>query len=105
MRIARVLNPVLLERAEIVGVSELGPQLLEDIPVEHRPLGSKGVIQVPPEVTLYSIAIEEGVINIEQEDKVVGCCHGATSCTRGSCQPPSPPTSALASCGPQVFGA
>ena len=46
VRIARTLDAVALQRAEIVGVAELGPELLEDLPVALLALGAERVDQI-----------------------------------------------------------
>ena len=64
--------PVLLERAEVVGVPEFAAQLLEDGPVplapnRARPSASRWRLQIGDD----SVVVEQGVVDVEQEDNRV----------------------------------
>ena len=63
--------PVLLERAEVVGVPEFVAQLLEDGPVPLLRIVPDRLVQVAPQVGDDSVVVEQGVVDIEQEDNRV----------------------------------
>ena len=67
LRIARMLDAVALERAEVVGVAELGPELLEDVPVALLAVVAEHVGHVPPEVALDRVVVEQRVVHVEQD--------------------------------------
>src|SRR6266540_2716417 len=68
MRIARVLSPVALQGASIVGVAEFSAQLLENHPVALLPLMPDLARQMALQVGGDAIVVEEPVIPIEQAD-------------------------------------
>src|SRR5438270_1783791 len=70
MRVAQVLDAVALERAEVIGVAKLGPELFEDLPVALLALAAEGGLQVAPQILLDPIVVEQGVIDVEQERNV-----------------------------------
>src|SRR5262249_15007568 len=99
----RVLHAVALQGAEVVGVAQLGPQLLEQGPVALLPLGPEGGGQVGAQVGGHPVVVQQGVVDVEQEDDGVTRAHFAPS-GAGLCQPPGGAT-ASAWGGPQVRGA
>src|SRR5215472_5719621 len=69
--VAGILNSILLQSAQIVGVAELRPQLLEDVPIALLPLWSDLLLQVPLKVGGDAVVVEERVVHVEQEDQAV----------------------------------
>lgn len=71
VRIVRVVGPVALQCAQVVGVPELGPQLLEDRPAAPLPLGADLALQMAFQIGGDPVVVEQGVIHVEQEDDTV----------------------------------
>jgi hypothetical protein len=71
----RHVLPVQLQRAEVVGVAELVAQLLEARPVQRGALGAERAHQVLAQVLDEAVVVEQGVVDVDQEDHVVnrGC--------------------------------
>ena len=66
LRIAQVLEPVALQRAQVVGVAELGPELFEDRPVALRRGRAGQLVEVVVELRLDDVVVEERVVDVEQ---------------------------------------
>ena len=66
-----------LERAEIVGIAKLLPDRLEMPPVAVRRLPEQAA-QMRPQVIGHAVVVEQRVVDIQQEDDVVG--HGCSAC-------------------------
>ena len=73
-RLAWMLDAVPLQRAEIVRVAELGPELLEDLPVALLTLGADRVDQMTAQILDHRVVVEQRVVDIHQKDDVVGQC-------------------------------
>ena len=71
MGIARVFDPVALQRAQIVGIAQLGSQLFEYGPIALLPLMADLQLQVTFQIRRHPIVVEQGVIDIKQKDDVV----------------------------------
>ena len=69
-QVARALDAVALQGAEVVGVAELGPQLLEDRPVVGAAVGADLGVEVPAQVLGDPIVVEQRVVDVEEEDDV-----------------------------------
>src|SRR5262249_42886475 len=67
----RSLDAVPLQRAQVVGVSELGPQLLEELPVPPRALFAEVVDEMFLQIRRDRIVVEQRVVDVEQEDGVI----------------------------------
>ena len=75
-RVVQLLQPVALERAEIVGIAEFAAQLLENLPVpvaRGRPMLDA---QMNVEVGLHAIVVEQRVVDVEQERRGRGIMFG-----------------------------
>ena len=93
-----------LQRAEIIGITELAAQPIIDQPVS-APLGfTEIVIEVSCEIDTEAIIVEQGVVDIEQEDDLGRRQHVRASSGLGSCQRKSPVTMPAAADGPQLPG-
>ena len=69
-RIVRLFEPQALERAEIVGVANRAPLLLEDLPVARaRAIAMRG-LQPFSKVVLNPVVVEERIVDVEQKDRV-----------------------------------
>ena len=67
VRVARVLDAVALQRAEVVGVAELGAQRFEDRPVALLALGADLAREVALQVGGDAVVVEQRVVDVEQE--------------------------------------
>ena len=65
-----MLNPVTLECAEVVGIAKFGAQVLKNLPKPRLTLDPERLLEVTAEVTLDSIVVEQGVVDIQQEGNV-----------------------------------
>ena len=70
LRIARPLDSKALEGAEVVGVTVLAPQLLEDGPVALLPFGAERVEQMALEVGDDRVVVEQRVVDVNQVNEV-----------------------------------
>ena len=64
------LDPVTLQRAQVVDVSELVPQVFKKFPVPVASGGPICLLQVLFQMGLHSIVIDERVVDVEQEDNI-----------------------------------
>ena len=78
------LEPIALECAKIIGVPKLASQLLEDLPVSVVSGRTIFLLEVLPQMVLHTIIVEQGIVDIEQEDDLGPLAH-ACSLLRG-CQ-------------------
>jgi len=69
--IVGMVDPVSLEGAEVVGVTEFRVQLLENLPVLSLARESGFSFEIPPKIDRHSIVVEERIVDIEQEDDVL----------------------------------
>src|ERR1035437_9603971 len=67
LRIARLLDAVTLQRAQIVGVSEFATQLLEDFPIVLFGGLTYLICEVALQVFRHAIVIEQRIVYIEKE--------------------------------------
>src|SRR5689334_13913039 len=67
MIVAR-LDAITLQGAKIVGVAELGAELLEDGPVVVPASRAEALLEMPAEVGLNRIVVDERVVDVEEED-------------------------------------
>jgi hypothetical protein len=68
MGIARIGPAVVLQRAEVIGIAELGAQLLEDRPIALLPLMPDLAFEMALEVGANTVVVEQRVVDIEQEN-------------------------------------
>ena len=69
-RLARMLDAIPLQRAEIVRVTELGPELLEDLPIALLTLDAERVDQMTAEILDHRVVVEQRVVDVEQKDGI-----------------------------------
>ena len=69
--IAGILCPVALQGAEIIGIAELGAELLEECPVSLLPLMADLFLQMVLKVSGDTVVIEQSVINIEKKNDLL----------------------------------
>ena len=98
----QILEPVALERAEVVRIAEFAAQLFEYRPVAIPRRLSVACSDVGAEVVLDPVVVQKRVVDVEQEDEIVHDVHPAVGL--GFSQGPSAPMSASAAAGPQVAG-
>jgi hypothetical protein len=75
--VAGALDAIALEGSEVVGVTELGAELLEDLPVAVGATGTDFVLEMALEIGGDAIVVDKGVIDVEEEYGV-GSIHGAS---------------------------
>src|SRR5215469_2930931 len=75
LRIVEILQAIALQRAEIVRVSELRAQRLEDGPVVVALRAAELAREMCAEVILYRIVVEQCVVDVEQENDRLGLRH------------------------------
>src|SRR6516162_3333385 len=64
----QVFEPVAFQRPEVVGVSELAPELLEDFPIPIARGCPVGLLEVLAQMGLHAIIVDKRVVDVEQED-------------------------------------
>ena len=64
----RIVAPVALQRAEIVGVAEFIPQLFEDRPVATRSFAPDLVFEMFLEVCRDAVVIQERIIHVKKKN-------------------------------------
>jgi hypothetical protein len=69
-RILGRLHTVALQRAEIIGITELGAQLLENRKIALAAGHAELARQVRAQIRLHRIVVEERIVAIEQEHRV-----------------------------------
>src|SRR6188472_301404 len=67
MWLVRLLTAVALQCAQIIGVTQFSPQLLEDAPITVCPFAPDLLFQMTLDVLGHAIVIQQGVVDIEQE--------------------------------------
>ena len=67
VRVVRVLDPVALESAEVIGIAQLLPEVFEDRPVAFLPLFPERLREMVPQVSDNLIVVEQRVIDVKQE--------------------------------------
>src|SRR5271165_1631469 len=68
MWVARIFQPVTLQRAQVVGVAEFIANLLEELPVAFRVLGTYCSFQMLAEIRGDLVVKQQRVIDVKQED-------------------------------------
>ena len=66
--VLRVFDSIALQCAEIIAVAELGEQLFENRPVTVAACSAELAFQVPPQIGLDAVVVEQCVIHIDEED-------------------------------------
>jgi len=69
VRVARVFQPVALERSQVVGIAQLPAQRLEQRPVALLALGADLLVQELFQVLGDPVVVEERVVDVEEEDE------------------------------------
>src|SRR4029079_17696919 len=85
-----IFAPVALQRAQVVGVAQLGAQLFEDRPVPVPPCGAELALEMVSEIILHAVVVEQRVVHVQQEHHLVCRCHSTTASGAGSCHWPPP---------------
>jgi hypothetical protein len=70
MGIVRILDAILLQGAQIVCITQLGPQLFEDDPIPLLTLMSDFLFEVIREIFCDPIVVQQRVIDIKQKHHV-----------------------------------
>ena len=64
----RMLDPVALQRPQIVAVAELGEQVFEDRPIAVAAGGAELAFEVALEVALDMVVVDQGVVDVDQKN-------------------------------------
>src|SRR5262245_25127834 len=75
MDVLGMFDPIALQGSEVIPVTQLAKQLLEDRPVTVAACGSKLAFEMAPEIGLDAVIVEQGVVNIDKKDGLVGTDH------------------------------
>ena len=70
MRIARTLDAVPLQRAQIIGIPEFAPQLFEDLPVTTLALLAECGDQMTAKILDDRVVVQQCVVDVQEEDSV-----------------------------------
>jgi hypothetical protein len=65
--VAPVADAVALEGAQVVGVPELPPQLLEELEVLFGGAGAHLAVEIAPEIGDNAVVVEQRVVDVEEE--------------------------------------
>ena len=74
------LDPVALQRAQVVGVSEFAPQLFKNLPVPVAGGDPICPFEVLAQMDLHAIVVDERVVDVEQEDDIGRFGHRVPPC-------------------------
>src|ERR1700759_5785842 len=66
-RIVQVLLPIAFERPKIICVAQLAAKLLEDLQVACAGVATKLALNVPEQVALKAVIVEQRVVHIEEK--------------------------------------
>ena len=69
-QVARAGVAIALQRAEVVGVAELVPELLEQLPVPAAAVLADLRIEMRAQIGGDAIVVEQRVVDVEEEDDV-----------------------------------
>ena len=97
-----LFQPESFQSAEVVRITELAPQLFENIPVKLAGIDPKCLGQIGGQISLDAVIIKERVVDIEEKDEVMHGDYRLSAVGFGLCHGPSGPISSLASSGPQL---
>ena len=67
----QLLSAVALEGADIIGVAELGPQLVEDRPIAVARGASVALLEMLAQILLDAVVVDQRVVDIEEEDQII----------------------------------
>src|SRR3989442_8978432 len=94
-----MFHSIPLQRAQVVRVAQLGPQLFEDGPVPLLPLAADLALEVSLEIGGDVIVVDERVVHVDQEyDRMRGTHRGPASGVITATSvfvPPTSPTSSM----------
>src|ERR1700742_1209334 len=105
MDVPWVLDPIALEGAEVVPVTQFSEQILENFPVSVPAGGAELALQMDPDVPLDVVIVEERVVDVDQEDDPVLRVHDQTdlvSCSHGTNVPRQASSGALITAKPAL---
>src|SRR5215813_6798678 len=86
LRAMQVLEPVALQRSQIIDVSQFAAQLLKNYPVSVASDDPVRLFQVLFKMSLHAIVVDERVVNVEQEDDVRHFAHRTPCLTAFACR-------------------
>ena len=70
-----MLDAKALQGSEIVAIAEFRKQILQDPPIAIAGVVPVGALEMIFQILLYSVVVEQRVIDIEQEDDRMRLCH------------------------------
>jgi hypothetical protein len=84
VRLARALDAVALEGAEVIDVPELATQAFEDFEISLLSFGAERSIEVSLEIGDDMVVVEKGIVDVEEEDDAThGYCIAVTLSASG----------------------
>src|ERR1039457_5902364 len=103
LRIAVEPGAKRLQTTQVIGDPKFFAKSAKDRPIALATAGAERQLQSIAEIRAESVVVEQGVVDIQQEDDAVGQ-HGEVASGFGSCQVSSPPITLAAVAGPQLPG-
>src|SRR5690242_6401427 len=77
MRIVWIFDAITLQRAEIIGVSELGAQIFENLPVTIAARRANLFFQKSAQVARHAVVVEQRVIDVKKKNRFHHLTFGA----------------------------
>src|SRR5262245_16598329 len=99
-----MLDAVALKRPQVVAIPQLAEELLENGPIAVAARPTELPLQMPLEIGLDAVIVQERVIDVHQEYDRAGRGHHSASDGTGSCHASPRMSTPSASLGPQVPG-
>src|SRR4029077_15438542 len=87
-----MFSPVALQRSKIIAITQLREQVLQDSPVALTGGTAIGVLKMLLEVLLDPVVVEQGVVNINKENKGMRGRHSELRDARARVLNQVPPT-------------
>src|SRR5262249_43329772 len=78
------------QRAEVIGIAELAPQLLKDFPVPVARHRAVGLLEMLAQMSLHAIVVDQRVVDVEQENDVGRFVHFVPAGLTRPCTSPCP---------------
>jgi hypothetical protein len=80
LRVMGILEPVSLERCQVVRIADLLPDVLEDREVALLRLAAYFTVEETLDVDGDLVVVEQRIVDVHQEYDRVGCRHAASPC-------------------------
>src|ERR1700723_299596 len=93
-----------LQASQVVGKPQLFAQTAEDGPITRAFRGAESLCQAVAEICGKAIVVQQGVVHVQQKNRLPGVQHGEDLSVTGSCQVSPSFTISAEAPGPQVPG-